>query len=446
MRHYSVPCALCVALLLTTIASAAPLTGQVVSDTGEGLPARVLAIQPQTRESAAVYTKPDGHFSLEVPDGKLRLIATHGPEWSLAELEAAGGEDRTLTLKRLVDMPARGYYGADFHMHSTYSDGQQTPAEVASDCQAEGLQIAALTDHDTVAQQAEWLAQANSGFLPLPGMEITTRLGHILGLNIREKVSNDVANSAADISRIFAQVHAQGGFAVIAHPNAPGENYQAPQLHDYDALEILNGSLPPYGSVFDFVQGRKAWHNLLSQGLKVAAVGDSDNHDNLSRQARELLRDPSKAAQLDKRLAMLARLVSFEQVLEPWGWKGLHPGFYRTYLQLAERTPEAVQAAVKQGRGFVTNGPLLIATLDDQPPGSELKMGERQSLNLKIETFANRPLDKLVVLINGQPSLTVQSNGASMQMTVPAKAGDWVVVELYGQWPEFATTNAWYVR
>ncbi|MEI6500426.1 MAG: hypothetical protein WCP21_05285 [Armatimonadota bacterium] len=105
-----------------------------------------------------------------------------------------------------------------------------------------------------------------------------------------------------------------------------------------------------------------------------------------------------------------------------------------------------VAAAVRQGRAFVTNGPLLLATLDEQPPGSELKIGERQSLNLKVETFANRPLDKLVVLVNGQPNLTVQSSGASLQLSVPVKAGAWVVAELYGQWPEFATTNAWYIR
>lgn len=445
MRHRTVPPFLGLALLLSLTASAATLSGRVTDESGQGLPARVLAYQPQTRESALVYTKPDGQFALEVPAGKLRVVATHGPEWSIVETEADGGQTLALVLKRLVDMPARGYYGADLHLHSTFSDGAQTPAEVAYDCQAEGLQIAALTDHENVAQHEPWLAQATADFLPLRGMEITTKLGHILGLNIRTKVSNDTSNGPADLSRIFTEVHGQGGFAIVAHPNAPGMTYQAPDLHDYDALEILNGSIPPYGPLFDFVQGRKAWHALLSQGLKIAAVGDSDNHDNLSRKGRELLHDPSKATQLDKRIGTLARMVSFEQVLEPWGWKGLHPGFYRTYLQLAERTPEAVQATVKQGRGFVTNGPLLLATLDDQPPGSELKIAGREALSLKVEAFANRPLDKLVVLVSGRPALTVAPN-AVMQMTVPVQAGDWVTVELYGQWPEFATTNAWYVR
>ncbi|MGE5532364.1 MAG: CehA/McbA family metallohydrolase, partial [Bacteroidota bacterium] len=441
----TVPCAVILGLL-ATMASAAPLTGRVVSDKGEGLAARVLAYQPATRESAEVYTKPDGSFTLDVPEGKLCLIATHGPEWSVVQVEATAGEVCTLTLKRLVDMPARGYYGADFHMHSTGSDGKQTPEQVAYDCRAEGLHIAALSDHESVRGHGEWLAQAGPDFLPLPAQEITTKLGHVVGVDIREKVPNDVAKGAEDFQRIFGEVHGQGGFAIVAHPNAPGMTYQCPGVREYDALEILNGSIPPYGGLFDFVQGRKAWHSLLSQGLQVACVGDSDNHDNLSTTPRTILHDPAKAAQLDKRIGGLMRMVDFEKVLEPWAWKGLHPGIYRTYLQLSEPTPEAVRVAVKQGHGFVTNGPLILAKLDDQAPGNEIKANGRAALTLSLESIANRPLDKFVVLVSGQPVATSPVSAEPTQVTVPVRAGDWVTVELYGAWPEFATTNAWYIR
>lgn len=433
-------------LLIGSIVTAASLTGHVVSETGEGLPARVLAFEPQTRASAVVYTKPDGSFTLEVPAGRLHLLATHGPEWSIAEIEAAGGEQHTLVLKRLVDLAALGYYGADLHMHSTGSDGKQTPAEVAYDCQAEGLAMAGLSDHDTVAQQPEWLAQANDHFLPLPAQEITTKMGHIVAVGVRQTVSNDVTAGAADFTRLFGEVHAQSGIAIAAHPNAPGQSYQCPQVRDYDALEILNGRLPPYGPVFDFVQARKAWHALLSQGLKVAAVGDSDNHDNLDGNGRALLQHPDQWAQSDKRLALLTRMVSFEQVLQPWALKGLHPGTFRTYLQLPERTPQAVQAAVKQGRGFVTNGPLVLATLDGQAPGSEVPLAGRTSVTLQARLVANRPLDKLVIVVNGQACTTIPATGAPVSVTVSVKAGDFVTAELYGVWPEFATTNAWYIR
>ncbi|MEN6301762.1 MAG: hypothetical protein ABFD96_03515, partial [Armatimonadia bacterium] len=109
-------------------------------------------------------------------------------------------------------------------------------------------------------------------------------------------------------------------------------------------------------------------------------------------------------------------------------------------------TPEAVQAAVKAGNGFVTDGPLLLATLDGKGPGSDIVVGDRGSVTLKAEVFANRPLDKLVIVVNGAPAATLQSKAAEMQVTVPVKAGDWVTAELYGEWPEFATTNAWYVK
>jgi predicted metal-dependent phosphoesterase TrpH len=437
------------ALLAASLAAGlvwpAELSGQVKALTGEPLPARVLIVQPDTRASVVLYTDPAGNFKSEVPDGVLHVLATHGPEWSIAERDARGGDRLELLLTRLVDMPARGYYAADLHMHSTFSDGKQPPEQVALDCQAEGLHIAALTDHENVAQQEPWLATATPAFLPLRGQEVTTRLGHILSIGCSQVVSN-VVTGPESFADIFSRIHAQGGLAIVAHPCAPTMNYQAPDNHDYDAYEILNGSIPPYGGIFDMVQARKAWHAMLSQGLRIAAVGDSDNHDNLNALGRDLLQHPEKALQLDKRVGMLMKLVDVEKVVVPWGWKGLHPGFYRTYLQLPERTPPAVQAAVKAGRGFVTNGPLLVATLDDQPPGSEIAANGRQNLPFKAELFANRPLERLVFVINGQEAITLQSNAARVEVTLPLKPGDWVTAELYGQWPEFATTNAWYVR
>ena len=42
--------------------------------------------------------------------------------------------------------------------------------------------------------------------------------------------------------------------------------------------------------------------------------------------------------------------------------------------------------------------------------------------------------------------MAVSTSTAQTAVTVPVRSGDWVVAELYGQWPEFATTNAWYIR
>ena len=40
---------------------------------------------------------------------------------------------------------------ADLHMHSTVSDGQYAPAEVIKLAKQAGVEVVALTDHDTVA-------------------------------------------------------------------------------------------------------------------------------------------------------------------------------------------------------------------------------------------------------------------------------------------------------
>jgi 3',5'-nucleoside bisphosphate phosphatase len=68
---------------------------------------------------------------------------------------------------------------ADLHSHSNVSDGTTTPADVITRATAAGLDVIALTDHDTVAGHAEAAAALPAGLTLLPGMELSCRLqGH----------------------------------------------------------------------------------------------------------------------------------------------------------------------------------------------------------------------------------------------------------------------------
>jgi predicted metal-dependent phosphoesterase TrpH len=68
---------------------------------------------------------------------------------------------------------------ADLHSHSTASDGTLPPAEVVRQAHAAGLDVIALTDHDTVAGHQEARAALPAGLTLLPGMEMSCRLdGH----------------------------------------------------------------------------------------------------------------------------------------------------------------------------------------------------------------------------------------------------------------------------
>lgn len=73
----------------------------------------------------------------------------------------------------------------DLHVHSSASDGTDGPAEVVRRAAAAGLDVLALTDHDTQAGIAEARAALSPGLTLLPGMELSCQLDgrsvHLLG-------------------------------------------------------------------------------------------------------------------------------------------------------------------------------------------------------------------------------------------------------------------------
>ena len=78
---------------------------------------------------------------------------------------------------------------ADLHCHSTVSDGQFAPADVARRAHAGGVTLWALTDHDEVGGQHEARQTAEElGMRYLAGVEISvtwaSRTVHIVGLNV----------------------------------------------------------------------------------------------------------------------------------------------------------------------------------------------------------------------------------------------------------------------
>ncbi|MFD4243820.1 PHP domain-containing protein [Streptomyces sp. NPDC058525] len=64
----------------------------------------------------------------------------------------------------------------DLHAHSTASDGTDTPAELVRNAAAAGLDVVALTDHDTVGGYAEAVAALPAGLTLVTGAELSCRL------------------------------------------------------------------------------------------------------------------------------------------------------------------------------------------------------------------------------------------------------------------------------
>ncbi|MFG2697034.1 PHP domain-containing protein [Kitasatospora sp. NPDC048407] len=68
----------------------------------------------------------------------------------------------------------------DLHAHSNASDGTDSPAELVANAVAAGLDVVALTDHDTVAGYGEATAAlAGTGLTLIPGAELSCQVGGI---------------------------------------------------------------------------------------------------------------------------------------------------------------------------------------------------------------------------------------------------------------------------
>lgn len=74
----------------------------------------------------------------------------------------------------------------DLHLHTTHSDGSQTPADVVKLAHAAGVSALAITDHDITTGLPEAMAAGQElGIEIIPGIEISSRHGeselHVLG-------------------------------------------------------------------------------------------------------------------------------------------------------------------------------------------------------------------------------------------------------------------------
>ena len=110
----------------------------------------------------------------------------------------------------------------DLHTHSTASDGTDPPAQVMRRAADAGLDVVALTDHDTLAGHAQARRALPPGLTLLPGMELSCRLGgrsvHMLAYNIDPANTELAAECAAIVearhSRARRMVEALRGLGV----------------------------------------------------------------------------------------------------------------------------------------------------------------------------------------------------------------------------------------
>lgn len=160
-------------------------------------------------------------------------------------------------------------------MHTTFSDGWPEPHQLVVRARAAGLDVIAVTDHDTIegALRAADLA-AGSKLHVVVGEEVSSRDGHIVGLFLERRVRPGMSAAAT-----VHAIHEQGGLAVAVHPFwrtqrrtravVHGVGWLAAEL-DFDGIEVENAT--PGFYVFNQMARR------LNLGLGRAELGGSDAH------------------------------------------------------------------------------------------------------------------------------------------------------------------------
>jgi hypothetical protein len=360
MRSHSLPVGLAAFISLVLSTASVPssrssaavdgvpgtLTLRVRDEHDRAIVARARVV-PATRAARARLGRADlrvvtreSPVTLRLPEGRYQLIVSRGIEWSIAEqtltIESGSEERRDVVLSHEASLS--GWQGADLHVHTPHSDDTHERGGVrASDLRAEGVELAAVTDHNHVGGLDE-------GIDSVAGAEITTwapEVGHFNAFPL-ERLP---AHRGTTPERLVAELRRDPRvFVQVNHPRTledhisyfqlgafDGERFAKRGFHlRFDGIEVWNG--------YDLARPRAVrsllgeWRKWVARGRRLTATGGSDSH----------------------------------------GPAGHLPGYPRTYVR-ARRAAE-LAPALKAGHAFVTSGPLLALRVAGEEPGDTVQV------------------------------------------------------------------------
>ncbi|MFC2143477.1 CehA/McbA family metallohydrolase [Candidatus Aenigmatarchaeota archaeon] len=128
----------------------------------------------------------------------------------------------------------------ELHAHTNASDAVQSVEETIRFAETK-VGALAITDHNTFGGYYK-SRQIKTDLLVIPGIEVSTDCGHIVGLGIEELKFKE----KEDACSIIDKIHSSGGTSIAAHPYriGLGLNTNEGVLKRVNAIEVLNGNTP----------------------------------------------------------------------------------------------------------------------------------------------------------------------------------------------------------
>ena len=396
------------------------------------------------------YFHADGAASLTLPAGEYTVVATHGLEYEAASRKVTVGAGKssaaTLRLARLADLPARGWWSGDLHVHMNYGGAYKNdPAHLRLQAQAEDLHVV----EDLIVNKEQRIPDQDYFRGSLDPISTSTTLvkhdeeyhtswwGHTGHLGLTDHLilpiyagyfGTPAASLFPDNSTILDLSHAQGGVSGYVHPfDPPPPDPEGPDALTYALPVDVALEKADYLEVVGFSDHRitaEVWYRLLNCGFRIPTGAGTDAMANYAS-----LRGPV----------------------------GLNRVFVRSGRRLDYR---AWLAALKAGRTFATNGPLLSLTLDGHEIGDELRLpaGDHR-LRARVSLRSIAPVEHLEIVVNGvvaaQVSLPPNGTGTHVDAEIPVSVASsaWVTLRAWSAASDphildgypFATTSPIYV-
>ncbi len=361
----------------------------------------------QVRLDGDSFAYIDGSCEVRLPAGPVRVEVHKGPEYVPLSREVVLGPGKIslrLMIERWIDPREQGWYAGDGRVH------ELSPHAAQLEGAAEGLDVVNL-----LAQQRPSDTERPAAFVNLlafsgtrPALEgspcvvvNTCNTHHVLGtvalLNCH-RIVHPLRFGAPDglddwsISDWCDQCHRKSGLVVwpdevrLTPEHPQGEALAALLLGKIDAFEICRLYDPQLLALAD-------WYRLLACGYHLPLVGASGK---------------------DRNTVAL--------------------GAIRTYARLEPNQPFGYGAwieAVRAGRTFVTDGPILSLTVDGHDPGSVLSVPEEgQTVRVRAEARSATAFDRLEVLHNGAILAVRETDGdrrtAIIEMDAAITASGWL--------------------
>ena len=341
------------------------------------------------------YFHAGGEFTLELPPGPATLRLKRGVEFRPWErqLEIRSGVETSVEaeFERFANLREDGWISGDTHVHDLHAgDLRITAADLVAQAEAEAIEVIHALIHvdgsRTMGDPARFVAgrhpaSTDTVFLRY-GQEYRMPFGHRTFLN-PERLFHPLATGVRGTAReapfpplfdYIRRLRAEQGEQVVVGMPHPYFAYLAEGVR-FDGASPSEIPLDAALGVADFFDincipssetGSAAiYARLLNAGFRLAAAGGSDTFSDTSR-------DPPL-------------------------------GTGRTYVRLPEGAgPDAFPAALRTGRSFSTNGPLLELDVDGRGMGEQIERAGPARLPVRARAVSAVPMARLQVLVNGE--------------------------------------------